>query len=57
MLAEESAGGGMRPKLRAAVTAARAGCAVAIVDGTDPEAVRAALDGVKTGTNVTAGIG
>jgi acetylglutamate kinase len=57
MLADESAGGGMRPKLRAAVTAARAGCAVAIVDGTDPEAVRAALDGVKTGTNVTAGIG
>ncbi|HEX7195422.1 MAG TPA: acetylglutamate kinase [Candidatus Limnocylindria bacterium] len=54
MLADESASGGMRPKLRAAVAAAHAGCSVAIVDGTDPAAVRAALDGVKTGTSVTA---
>ncbi|MGI8998841.1 MAG: acetylglutamate kinase [Candidatus Limnocylindria bacterium] len=53
MLADGSASGGMRPKLRAAITAARAGCAVAIVDGTDPDAVRAALDGRKTGTTVT----
>ena len=54
MLADESASGGMRPKLRAAAAAARAGCAVAIVDGTDPGAVRAALDGTTTGTDVTA---
>lgn len=54
MLADETASGGMRPKLRAAVTAARAGCAVAIVDGRNPEAVRAALDGTLTGTTVTA---
>lgn len=54
MLADEAASGGMRPKLRAAITAARAGCAVAIVDGREPEAVRAALDGMMTGTTVTA---
>ena len=54
MLDDETATGGMRPKLRAAVTAARAGCVVAIVDGTDPDAVRAALDGTMTGTTVTA---
>jgi acetylglutamate kinase len=54
MLAEGSASGGMRPKLRAAIAAARAGCDVGIVDGTDPEAVRAALDGSMTGTTVTA---
>ena len=57
MLADGSAADGMRPKLRAAITAARAGCAVAIVDGTNPDAVRAALDGTMTGTTVTAGIG
>ena len=54
MLADDSASGGMRPKLRAAVAAARAGCAVAIVDGTNPAAVGAALDGMTTGTAVTA---
>ena len=54
MLADDSASGGMRPKLRAAAAAARAGCAVAIVDGRSPEAVRAALDGTTTGTTVTA---
>ena len=54
LLADETASGGMRPKLRAAVTAARAGCQVAIVDGRSPEAVRAALDGRTTGTTVTA---
>jgi acetylglutamate kinase len=54
MLADETASGGMRPKLRAAVTAARAGCRVAIVDGRSPDAVRAALDGASTGTTVTA---
>jgi acetylglutamate kinase len=54
LLADQGAAGGMRPKLRAAVAAARAGCAVAIVDGTDQAAVRAALDGTQTGTTVTA---
>ena len=54
LLAGETASGGMRPKLRAALTAARAGCPVAIVDGRSPEAVRAALDGKTTGTAVTA---
>ena len=54
LIADETASGGMRPKLRAAVTAARAGCQVAIVDGRSPEAVRAALDGTTTGTTVTA---
>ena len=50
MLADGSADGGMVPKLRAALAAARAGCAVQIVDGTDPAAVRAALDGRRIGT-------
>lgn len=54
MLADDSALGGMRPKLRAATVAARAGCEVQIVNGTDPDAVRAALDGEATGTTVTA---
>jgi acetylglutamate kinase len=54
MPADESATGGMRPKLRAAIAAAGAGCSVTIVDGTDPAAVRAALDGTTTGTSVTA---
>jgi len=44
----------MVPKLRAALAAAEAGCTVAIVDGTDADAVRAALDGRPTGTTVTA---
>jgi acetylglutamate kinase len=61
LLADGTAHGGMVPKLRAALAAATAGCAVAIVDGTDPAAVRAALDGTATGTTVTetsrAGIG
>ncbi|MGI8658681.1 MAG: acetylglutamate kinase [Candidatus Limnocylindria bacterium] len=54
LLADDSASGGMRPKLRAAIVAARAGCLVQIVNGTDPGAVRAALDGETTGTTVTA---
>lgn len=53
-LADGTARDGMLPKLRAAVTAARAGCAVAMVDGTDPDAVRAALDGRMTGTQISA---
>jgi glutamate 5-kinase len=44
----------MVPKLRAALVAAEAGCTVTIVDGTDPDAVQAALDGTPTGTTVTA---
>jgi acetylglutamate kinase len=54
MLADGSAHGGMVPKLRAAVMAARAGCSVTITNGTDPAAVAAALDGSSTGTTVTA---
>lgn len=54
LLADGTAHGGMVPKLRAALVAADAGCTVAIVDGTDPDAVRAALDGIPTGTTVTA---
>ena len=54
LLADGTAHGGMVPKLRAALVAAEAGCTVAIVDGTDPDAVRAALDGTPTGTTVTA---
>jgi acetylglutamate kinase len=54
LLADGTAHGGMVPKLRAALVAATAGCAVAIVDGTDPAAVLAALDGTATGTTVTA---
>ena len=54
MVADGSADGGMVPKLRAAIAAARAGCRVEIVNGTDPAAVRAALDGTTSGTLVTA---
>lgn len=54
LIADGTAQGGMVPKLRAALVAARAGCEVAIVNGTDPEAVRAALDGTPTGTTVSA---
>ena len=53
MVADGSASGGMIPKLRAAIAAATAGCSVVIVDGTDPAAVRDALDGSMTGTTVT----
>jgi acetylglutamate kinase len=54
LISDGTAQGGMVPKLRAALAAANAGCEVAIVDGTDPAAVRAALDGMATGTTVTA---
>jgi len=61
LLADGTAHGGMVPKLRAALTAARAGCEVTIADGTDQAAVRAVLDGMTTGTTVnvasTASIG
>jgi acetylglutamate kinase len=55
MLEEGSASGGMRPKLRAAIVAATAGCEVRIVDGRDPIAITAALNGQPIGTEVTAG--
>lgn len=54
LLADDTATGGMRPKLRAAIAAARAGCRVQIVNGRDPDAVRDALDERATGTTVTA---
>lgn len=52
-LADGTARDGMLPKLRAAVAAARAGCTVEMVNGTDPDAVRAALDGRTTGTRIS----
>ncbi len=55
LLADGAASGGMRPKLRAALHAATAGCEVRIVDGRDPDAVLAALRGERAGTLVTAG--
>ncbi len=54
LIADGTAQGGMVPKLRAALVAANAGCEVTIVNGTDPDAVRAALDGTPTGTTVSA---
>jgi len=52
MLAGGSAHGGMRPKLRAAIDAARAGCEVQILDGRSADDVRAALAGEAVGTQV-----
>lgn len=52
MLADGSAGGGMRPKLRAAIAAAEAGCDVRILDGRSTKDVRSALDGAAVGTQV-----
>jgi acetylglutamate kinase len=54
MLADGSASAGMRPKLRAALLAASAGCEVRIVDGRSPSALEAALSGEGAGTEVTA---
>jgi acetylglutamate kinase len=54
MLADGSASAGMRPKLRAALVAAAAGCEVRIVDGRSPLALEAALGGGSAGTLVTA---
>lgn len=58
MLADGSAGSGMRPKLRAAITAAEAGCEVRILDGRSANTVQAALAGAAVGTQVvkTAGV-
>lgn len=54
MLDDGSASSGMRPKLRAALVAARAGCEVRIVDGRSAADVGRALDGGAAGTLVTA---
>lgn len=54
MLADGSASAGMRPKLRAALVAAGAGCEVRIVDGRSPSALQEALSGGSAGTLVTA---
>jgi acetylglutamate kinase len=54
MLDDGSASAGMRPKLRAAIRAARAGCEVLIADGRRAEVVRAAIVGEPIGTRVVA---
>ncbi|HEY7268493.1 MAG TPA: acetylglutamate kinase [Dehalococcoidia bacterium] len=48
------AGGGMAPKLAACITAARAGVSACIVDGREPHALRAVLDGAAIGTTIAA---
>lgn len=54
MLADGSASAGMRPKLRAALVAARAGCEVRIVDGRSGSDLGRALRGEPAGTIVAA---
>lgn len=54
MLDDGSASAGMRPKLRAALVAARAGCEVRIVDGRSAPDLARALEGAAAGTMVTA---
>ena len=54
MLNDGSASAGMRPKLRAALVAARAGCEVRIVDGRSASDLERALAGAGAGTEVTA---
>ena len=54
MLEDGSASAGMRPKLRAALVAARGGCDVRIVDGRSVADLQAALDGSPAGTAVSA---
>jgi acetylglutamate kinase len=54
MLADGSASVGMRPKLRAAIQAARAGCEVVIADGRDGVVLGAAMRGTPVGTRVVA---
>jgi acetylglutamate kinase len=53
MLDDGSASAGMRPKLRAALVAATAGCEVRIVDGRSASAMTKALAGATAGTLVT----
>ena len=54
MLEDGSASAGMRPKLRAALVAATAGCEVRIVDGRSVADLERALHGEPAGTMVTA---
>ena len=54
MLTDGTASAGMRPKLRAALVAARAGCDVRIVDGRSVGDLGRALEGATAGTLVTA---
>ena len=54
MLEDGSASAGMRPKLRAALVAAAAGCEVRIVDGRSVSDLERALGGGPAGTTVTA---
>ena len=54
MLSDGSATAGMRPKLRAALVAARAGCEVRIIDGRSAPDLERALRGEAAGTMVTA---
>lgn len=46
------AAGGMVPKLEACVRAAGAGVPASIIDGREPHALRAALDGAASGTTI-----
>ena len=57
MLADGSADGGMRPKLRAAIAAAEASCDVRILDGRSAKDVRAALAGAGVGTQIVKAAG
>jgi acetylglutamate kinase len=54
LIASGAASGGMIPKLRAGVTAARAGARCYIVDGRVARALNAALQGSPSGTRITA---
>ena len=54
MLVDGSASAGMRPKLRAALAAAAAGCEVRIIDGRSSADLERALRGESAGTMVTA---
>lgn len=53
MLTDGTASAGMRPKLRAALVAARAGCDVRIVDGRSATELGRAIEGAAAGTLVT----
>ena len=54
LIASGVASGGMIPKLRAGVTAARAGARCYIVDGREAQALRSVLDGSPSGTRIAA---
>jgi acetylglutamate kinase len=53
LIADGIAGGGMIPKLEAAIRAASAGCATRIIDGTQEGALRRAIAGEPIGTTIT----